>query len=247
MSITPLPTPPSRQDPANFAARGDALLTALPTFVEETNALVAGVNAKEASTVEAASTATTKAGEASSSAGAASNSETLAKDWATKTTGEVVAGEGYSAKKHALDTAAASAAAGASQAAASASATSAASNAAASETARAAAVVAQNNAVAVVTGGTGSLVAAAGKLPLADGLGGLDRSWFPVGPGPAQQPANLHLGRMAFLDFIGVLTPVNHQPGAIRAVWSEFVSNTALKICMRGDDGVVRSTTLTLT
>lgn len=68
-----------------------------------------------------------------------------------------------------------------------------------------------------------------------------------VGPGPGQVPANLHLGRMAFLDFIGVLTPMNHQPGAIRAVWSEFVSNTALKICMRGDDGVVRSTTLTLT
>lgn len=246
MPITPLPTPPSRQDPANFAARGDALLTALPTFVEETNGLVAGVNAKEASTVQAASVASSKAGQATDSASAASTSEKLARDWATKATGEVVPGEGYSAKKHALDTAAASAAAAASQAAAGASATSAASNAVASEAARAAAVVAQNNAVAVVTGGTGSLPAAPGKLPLADASGRLDRSWFPVGSGHAQLPAGQHLGRMAFLDCIGVLTPMNHQPGAIRAVWTEFVSNTALKICMRGDDGVVRSTTLTL-
>ena len=246
MPITPLPTPPSRQDPANFAARGDALLTALPAFVEETNGLVAGVNAKETSTVQAANLASSKADQATDSASAASTSEKLARDWATKTTGEVVAGEGYSAKKHALDTAAASTAAAASQASASASATSAASNAAASEAARAAAVVAQNNAVAVVTGGTGSLPAAPGKLPLADANGGLDRSWFPVGSGPAQQPAVQHLGRQAFLDVVGVLTPMNHQPGAFRAVWSEFVSNTALKICMRGDDGVVRSTTLTL-
>ena len=246
MPITPLPTPPSRQDPANFAVRGDALLTALPTFVEETNGLVAGVNAKEASTVQAAGVASTKAGQATDSASAASTSERLARDWATKTTGEVVAGEGYSAKKHALDTAAASSAAAASQAAAGASATSAASNAAASEVARAAAVVAQNNAVAVVTGGTGSLQAAPGKLPLADAAGGLDRSWFPVGSGPDQLPANQHLGRMAFLDCVGELTPMNHRPVELRAVWSEFVSDSSLRLCMRGDDGVVRSTTLTL-
>lgn len=37
--ITPLPTPvPQRSDPANFAARGDALMTALPGLVTETNA-----------------------------------------------------------------------------------------------------------------------------------------------------------------------------------------------------------------
>lgn len=48
MPITALPTPPSRQDPANFAARGDALLSALPTFVTEANALQTDFNSKQA-------------------------------------------------------------------------------------------------------------------------------------------------------------------------------------------------------
>ena len=48
MAITPLPTPPSRSDPANFADRGDAFLGALPTFVTEANALAADVSASEA-------------------------------------------------------------------------------------------------------------------------------------------------------------------------------------------------------
>lgn len=41
--ITALPTPPSRADSVNFAARGDALLGALPGFVTQTNALASGV------------------------------------------------------------------------------------------------------------------------------------------------------------------------------------------------------------
>lgn len=61
MPITALPTPPSRQDPANFAARGDALLGALPVFVSEANALAADVTSKEASAVSSASTASTAA------------------------------------------------------------------------------------------------------------------------------------------------------------------------------------------
>jgi len=44
MTITALPTPPSRTDPTNFSARSDAFLTALPTFVSEANALSAAVN-----------------------------------------------------------------------------------------------------------------------------------------------------------------------------------------------------------
>lgn len=68
-----------------------------------------------------------------------------------------------------------------------------------------------------------------------------------VGAGPAQLPAGLHLGALAYMSRLGVLTPMLSQPGELRVVWSEFVSNTSLKLCMRGDDGVVRSTTLTLT
>ena len=98
--ITSLPTPPSRSDPANFAARGDAFLGALPTFATEANAVAANAysNALEAvnsantasgaastaiaqadaamgyrnTAQSAAATATTKAGEASASAIAAS-------------------------------------------------------------------------------------------------------------------------------------------------------------------------------
>lgn len=112
--------------------------------------------------------------------------------------------------------------------------------------ARDAAIVAQNNAVEVVTGGTGSIPAAPGKLPIADGTGTLDSTWFPVGSGPNQIPSNQNLGASAFMDRIGILTPMLHQPAERRAVWSEFVSNTSLRLCMRGDDGIVRSTTLTL-
>jgi hypothetical protein len=45
MAITALPTPPSRDDPTNFSARGDAFLGALPAFATEANALAVDVNA----------------------------------------------------------------------------------------------------------------------------------------------------------------------------------------------------------
>jgi hypothetical protein len=57
MPITPLPTPvPSRADPANFAARGDAFLAALPTFATEANALAEEVNENTAICQSAAQT-----------------------------------------------------------------------------------------------------------------------------------------------------------------------------------------------
>ena len=57
MTITALPTPPSRQDPENFAARADAFLGALPTFGTQANALQADVNARQAATAASASAA----------------------------------------------------------------------------------------------------------------------------------------------------------------------------------------------
>lgn len=75
---------------------------------------------------------------------------------------------------------------------------------------------------------------------------GLQGSIEQVGPGPDQVPAGLFLGALAYMDRLGVLTPMEHQPTDKRAVWAEFVNDTALKLCMRGDDGVVRSTTWTL-
>lgn len=57
-TVTALPTPPSRQDPANFAARGDAFMAALPTFATEINAVAAEVNAAANEAAENAADAT---------------------------------------------------------------------------------------------------------------------------------------------------------------------------------------------
>ena len=99
MAITLLPTPPTRQDPANFNTRADEFLGALPTFGAEANSLATDVNSKQVTASNAATTATnaantattkaseastfantagTKASEASASATSASNSATAA-------------------------------------------------------------------------------------------------------------------------------------------------------------------------
>lgn len=64
MPITALPTPPSRDDPENFAQRADAFLGALPAFAAETNAVAnevesdrAAVDAQAALVLPAASAA----------------------------------------------------------------------------------------------------------------------------------------------------------------------------------------------
>lgn len=44
MTITALPTPPSRSAPSTFSARMDAFLAALPAFVSEANALAVALN-----------------------------------------------------------------------------------------------------------------------------------------------------------------------------------------------------------
>jgi hypothetical protein len=67
MAITPLPTPPSRDDPTNFSARGDAFLGALPDFATEANALAVDVNA-DAVAAAAAETAATAAAAAAAAA-----------------------------------------------------------------------------------------------------------------------------------------------------------------------------------
>jgi hypothetical protein len=65
MAITPLPTPPSREDPANFATRADAFMAALPDFATETNAVAVEVDNDRIAAAASASTATTQAGLAS--------------------------------------------------------------------------------------------------------------------------------------------------------------------------------------
>lgn len=64
MTITALPTPPTRQDPVNFSARGDLFMSALPVFVDEANALQVDVNAKSAAAASSATLASAKASDA---------------------------------------------------------------------------------------------------------------------------------------------------------------------------------------
>lgn len=55
--ITALPSPPSTNDPANFATKADALLAALPTFVTEANATAVAMNLNSTTDTSASSVA----------------------------------------------------------------------------------------------------------------------------------------------------------------------------------------------
>jgi hypothetical protein len=72
MPITPLPTPPSRNDPTNFATEADAFLGALPAFQAEANALADDVNSKQIQVSNDAVDASNSADSASASAATAS-------------------------------------------------------------------------------------------------------------------------------------------------------------------------------
>jgi hypothetical protein len=74
--ITQLPIPPSRQDPANFSARADEFLDALPTFRTEANLLA--TEAEQDSVT--ASTAATNAASSAASALASKNAAEAAFD-----------------------------------------------------------------------------------------------------------------------------------------------------------------------
>lgn len=62
MTITALPTPPSRDDPANFASQADTFLAALPTFATEANALASDVNTDAANAASSAAAAAAASG-----------------------------------------------------------------------------------------------------------------------------------------------------------------------------------------
>jgi hypothetical protein len=63
---------------------------------------------------------------------------------------------------------------------------------------------------------------------------------------PDQVPVSGQLGRLAFLDELPSLVPNENAPFDEKEINFEFVSNTEIKVRMRGTDGVLRSATLTL-
>ena len=69
---------------------------------------------------------------------------------------------------------------------------------------------------------------------------------YDIGTDAGQVPLNYNLGKLAFLDEVGKLRPSGSQPIDNLDINFEYVSNTSIKIRMRGSDGTVRSATLTL-
>lgn len=85
MTITALPTPPTRNDPINFADRGDLFMAALPVFVTEVNALEVNVMQKEVDAAASAAAALLSEQHALASENAA-NSLTNVVLWVSGTT-----------------------------------------------------------------------------------------------------------------------------------------------------------------
>lgn len=86
MPVTPLPTPvPSRNDPANFSARADAFLGALPTFAGQLNTLEVNVNQRETNATTQANAAETARALADTSASVASAAANFRGNWSSLT------------------------------------------------------------------------------------------------------------------------------------------------------------------
>lgn len=94
--ISALPTPPSRQDPANFADEADAFLGAIPTFQTETNTAGTYFDSQNAIATTQAGISTTQAGIATTQATNAANSATAAANSAASAGGVLwVSGTSY--------------------------------------------------------------------------------------------------------------------------------------------------------
>lgn len=87
----------------------------------------------------------------------------------------------------------------------------------------------------IIPGGSG------GNLPGATLLSTDD-----VGTDPEQIPLNQFLGKQAFTDEVGTIRPSASAPQQNLDITFEYVSDTSINVKMRGADGVVRSSTLTL-
>lgn len=167
MPLSPFPPAPIPGSEA-FEVDAGRVLDAIPSLVDELNALQADVGQKQVDAADSAADAALSKTAAADSATAAALSKTAAADSAAAAA---------SSRNEASNSAGASAASATQSAA---SATQAASSATAAASAKTGAESALASAVAVVTGGTASLKAAPGKLPIADANGQFDPSWKAV-------------------------------------------------------------------
>lgn len=87
--ISTLPSPPSRQDPANFATEADAFLGALPTFQSQVNAAGTYIDGKASEVDTDATAAAASAASAAASASAASQVASVWVSGGTYTIGNV--------------------------------------------------------------------------------------------------------------------------------------------------------------
>lgn len=67
-----------------------------------------------------------------------------------------------------------------------------------------------------------------------------------IGSAPDQLSLNYMLGQLAFMDDIGRIRPAATAPVNSLDINFEYVSDTSIKVRMRGSDGTIRSSTLTL-
>lgn len=98
------------------------------------------------------------------------------------------------------------------------------------------------------TGGTftDSVQLAAGSTELYSGTYYPFVSQVDIGTDPNQISVNHMLGRLAFQDELASVIPAQTPPGGAKEINFEYVSDTSIKVRMRGSDGTVRSATLTL-
>jgi hypothetical protein len=98
------------------------------------------------------------------------------------------------------------------------------------------------------TGGefTESVQLAAGSTEVYSGAYYPFVSQADIGTDPNQISVNHMLGRLAFQDELASVIPAQTPPGGAKEINFEYVSDTSIKVRMRGSDGTVRSATLTL-
>lgn len=207
MTITALPTPPTRQDPDNFSTRADQFLSALPQFGEEANTLAASLNSIEANS--AASAAAAKVSENKSKTSELNSLANAQNAAASNNAPKWVSGTTYTAGQIAWSP--------------------------------------FNGRIYK------RLITGAGTIdPSADATNWVLLSvvveQVDVGTEPNQVPLNQYLGGLAFQnnDALVIKPAASANPLQVGSMVFQLTNNTTLVIKVKGSDGIVRSSTITL-